>query len=524
MIYDNIILGAGPSSLQLAYYFQKNNINYIVIEKESTCASFFYKYPHTNNLISLNKKYTGNTNKDFNLRHDWNSLLNDEDLLFSDYSDELYPPADMLYKYLNDFYNKFKLNILFNTTIEIIDKIDGKYILKNSENTFTCNKLIVATGLSKPVYPFKNLDYQLNHYGDYEKGYFINEENLKKYINKKILIVGAGNAAFELANLLQKYCATIIILGAKKQFSIVTHYVGDIRSIYMNFLDTFYLKSLNGIDTANKEDLSNCKLIRKTEDNGSFKYKIIGTDSNTYYSSTPDLEWYDDIICCTGWTFNTSIFNFKLNMTINNKYPEINNCFESSNNENLYFIGSLMHSIDYRKGSGGFIHGFRYLIKLFTQLKYNIPKDITTFKFTGNMDCYKSLSEHIFNRINYSSSLYQLYGTMCDIFFYDKDKKEIVYIENWKLDCIKELNIPGNHVNAVLLDYGEQEQLISRLGSFNKWNPRFLHPKIFMFNYFFNKLDMIDRVIFEEDLIADFKDKNTLNKIYQVTKMCNLIM
>ena len=113
---------------------------------------------------------------------------------------------------------------------------------------------------------------------------------------------------------------------------------------------------------------------------------------------------------------------------------------------------------------------------------------------------------------------------MCDIFFYDKDKKEIVYIENWKLDCIKELNIPGNHVNAVLLDYGEQEQLISRLGSFNKWNPRFLHPKIFMFNYFFNKLDMIDRVIFEEDLIADFKDKNTLNKIYQVTKMCNLIM
>ena len=66
MIYDNIILGAGPSSLQLAYYFQKNNINYIVIEKESTCASFFYKYPHTNNLISLNKKYTGNTNKDFN--------------------------------------------------------------------------------------------------------------------------------------------------------------------------------------------------------------------------------------------------------------------------------------------------------------------------------------------------------------------------------------------------------------------------------------------------------------------------
>ena len=81
MFYENIIIGAGPAGLQAAYFFKKYNINYLVIEKNDLCGSFFNQYPHSGKLISINKIYTGNENKDFNLRHDWNSLLNDEDLL-----------------------------------------------------------------------------------------------------------------------------------------------------------------------------------------------------------------------------------------------------------------------------------------------------------------------------------------------------------------------------------------------------------------------------------------------------------
>ena len=56
------------------------------------------------------------------------------------------------------------------------------------------------------------------------------------------------------------------------------------------------------------------------------------------------------------------------NLTKNKKYPEINGKYESSNNTNLFFIGSLMHSLDCKKSSGGFIHGFRYLIKFFVNM------------------------------------------------------------------------------------------------------------------------------------------------------------
>jgi thioredoxin reductase len=518
MYCENIIIGAGPAGLQLAYFFKKANINYLILEKESSCASFFKNYPISDELISLNKKYTGETNDDFNLRHDWNSLLNDEKFLFTDLSDELYPSGNLLYEYLNEFYKKFELNVKFNTSVNVITKINNQYVIKINDNeTYICDKLIMANGLSVPNYP-KNIsisnDIKIKHYKDLNKN-FKNKNNLNNYINKKILIIGGGNSSYEIANILQQYCSTIIILGSNKKLSIVSHYVGDIRSKYLNFLDTFYLKSLNGIDVFDK----NTKL-EISHENDKYYLKNYG---NTYY--TDKLKDFDEIILCTGWSFNKTIFDFNVSTVCNDKYPHIKENYESQNNDNLYFIGSLMHSRDYKKGSGGFIHGFRYLLKFFTVINYNLPKNIFTFKFSGNMDCYKELSNHIFNRINYSSSLYQLYGTMCDVFYYDNEKKSIIYIQDWTIDCIQNLQLTDiKYINYLTFEYGPEENLIHKLGSFNKWNPSFLHPRIYLFENKKNDLTLLDRIIFEENLIADFSSPKIYNKITQTLKMCNLII
>jgi cation diffusion facilitator CzcD-associated flavoprotein CzcO len=280
MFIENIIIGAGPSSLQLGYYFMKNEIPYIILERDSSCASFFNKYPHSKKLISINKKYTGKTDKEFNLRHDWNSLLNDENFLFSDFTDELYPSSLFLYNYLNEFSKKFNLSIQFNTNVTKIDKDkdNNRYILtlnNNDNEIVTCNKLIIATGISKPVYPnlvnnVNRKEKNVKHYADYENNYFNDKDNLEKYKNKKVLIIGGGNSSYELANILQNFCSNIVILGSNKPLSIVTHYVGDIRSVYLPFLDTFYLKSLNGVDTSKKELLNMFNII-KDENNEHIK-------------------------------------------------------------------------------------------------------------------------------------------------------------------------------------------------------------------------------------------------------------
>ena len=255
MFYENIIIGAGPAGLQAAYFFKKYNINYLVLEKNKICGSFFNHYPHSGKLISINKKYTGSDNKDFNLRHDWNSLLNDEQLLFTNYSDNYYPDSDKLVEYLNDFAKKNELNIKFNKQVLKIDKKeDNKFYIsiKNSDEIYICDKLIIGTGLSKPNIPELELDIKdkINHYADFPKGYFLNKENLNEYKNKSVLFLGSGNASYELANILNDYTSNILILGKlpQRKYAITSHYSGDIRSVYLPFLDTFLLKSLNAYD------------------------------------------------------------------------------------------------------------------------------------------------------------------------------------------------------------------------------------------------------------------------------------
>ena len=523
MEYENIIIGAGPSALQLGYFFEKNNIEYVILEREKCCASFFNKFPITNQLISLNKKYTGETNSDFNLRHDWNSLLNDEKMLFSDYTDELYPNSDKLFNYFNDFSKKFNLKINFEENVVKINKSNNYEIVTDSK-IYMCKKLIIASGLSKKNYPINNFimkdEIKIKHYGDINKTEFI--KDIKKYCNKKVLLIGGGNASYELANLLDKYCSTIVVLGSSKKMAIVSHYVGDIRSIYLPFLDGFYLKSLNGIDSFDKNTKHFITINNDISSENYNKYKITTSNDKNYYSDK--LSHFDDIIFCTGWCFDNSIFNFDISTTINKKYPEINYNYESVNNTNLYFIGSLMHSLDFKKGSGGFIHGFRYLIKFFTQINYKVPIDITYFDFKENLSCYDELAKHIFYRINNASSIYQLYGTLCDIFYYDKNINKIVYVQDWKFSCQKHLNINNKHFNSLTFFYGEEETIIQKLGDFNKYNPKFLHPKIHMHLCENDCYQLIDVKTFEENLIADFSSLHTYNKIYQTLKMCNLII
>jgi NADPH-dependent 2,4-dienoyl-CoA reductase/sulfur reductase-like enzyme len=65
------VVGAGPAGLQLGYLFEQHNLDYAIIERNTAPGSFFQQYPIHRKLISINKRYTGHTDKDYNLRHDW---------------------------------------------------------------------------------------------------------------------------------------------------------------------------------------------------------------------------------------------------------------------------------------------------------------------------------------------------------------------------------------------------------------------------------------------------------------------
>jgi len=529
---DNLIIGGGPAGLQLGYFFKKYKIKYLILEREDKCGSFFDKFPHSRKLISINKVHTGSENKDFNLRHDWNSLLNDEDLLFKKYSKEFYPDAEDLVKYLNDFCETNKLNIKLNTNVSKVVKTENGYSVECSDGiTYNCKKLIAATGLSLPNLPkFADAPKNVKHYYDFEKNYFTKPENLEKYNNKKVAIIGGGNAGFELANILNNHCSHIHILGAGKDYAMTSHYAGDLRSVYMPFLDSFFLKSLNCY-TKEKHKIDNQSMvIQKNKDD---KYSILDARSGSFMFASPSLNFYDEIIYCTGWKFNDSIFNFEIQKTENKKYPLLFGNYQSVNNENLFFIGSLMHTFDNKQSSGGFIHGFRYLIELFVKINYDVPFKKTEIEFKGNLSCYEELNKKIISRINTASSLYQMYGVIQDIFYYDKINKKIVYVEDltetYLLCYLKQHNIRG--FSQLVLKYSNNKIYdLNTHDDFKPKDPIFLHLEIFSYaieeskdkKYQYDQ-NMVSYAIFPDDLTADFSSDEFKTRIGRFIFSCNLV-
>src|SRR2546428_68086 len=102
--HEYLVVGAGPGGLQMGYYLERHQRDYLILESDDSPGAFFKRFPRHRRLISINKVYTGCTNRDTNLRWDWNSLLSDsEDMLFTRYSRRYFPHADDLVQYLKDF-------------------------------------------------------------------------------------------------------------------------------------------------------------------------------------------------------------------------------------------------------------------------------------------------------------------------------------------------------------------------------------------------------------------------------------
>jgi hypothetical protein len=210
----------------------------------------------------------------------------------------------------------------------------------------------------------------------------------------------------------------------------------------------------------------------------------------------------DEIILCTGWKFDTSIFDFTID--IKNKYPQIKNNFESTSHNNLFFIGTLMHSIDYKKSSGGFIHGFRYLINIFIKLNYNIPFTNCIYKIPDDITC---IVDKIIYRINNSSDLYQMFGYICDILILNTHESELVYFENMIDNTIDTNN--NFYMFYIQLKYGASTNDIRELPTKKtsigyESNASFIHPVIVVKK---NNI-LIEILHLDEDIFAEFTCKS----------------
>ncbi|MFK7737327.1 MAG: NAD(P)-binding domain-containing protein [Pirellulaceae bacterium] len=406
--YEYLILGGGPAGLQLAYYFEQEGLDYQILEAGSHAGTYFEKHPRHRKLISINKVHAGTDDEELRMRHDWNSLLTDDySHLFKDYSKEYFPPAQALVDYLRDFAAKFNLKIRNNTWIATIKKTaDGGYQLEAQDGTtLTCRRLVIATGVSKPYIP--------NLPGiELAEQYETMSVDAEDYINQRVLIVGKGNSAFETADHLIPTASVIhMVSPCPIDFAWKTHYVGDLRAVNNNFLDTYQLKSQNAVLDAETVG------IRKLED-GTFAAKF------AYQHAEGEVEEliYDRVICCTGFRFDASIFDesSKPELTIFDKFPNLTCEWESVNQPGMFFVGTLMQMRDYKKTTSGFIHGFRYNVQAFAKL-LNAKYHDNEWPSTEHPFESQIMTQKLLSRINGSSSLWQQQSFLGDVIVVQED-------------------------------------------------------------------------------------------------------
>lgn len=480
LYHEYIILGAGPSGLQMGYlmqHFDKDeNNDYLIIERNNIAGNFFNKYPRHNKLLSVNKVYTGNNHHEFNLRHDWNSLLTPKKnannkfpyninsqqykMKFANYSEEYYPDRRDLAKYLSDFSKYYDLNILYNaevTNVEQDELNDGIFIIDVSisskpqniynespedqctpqqcmitQSKYSCKYLFVATGLSKPnIPPIPGIE-KATSYSDMSL-------DLNYYKNKRVAILGGKNSAFETAHFVSKVSAhTHVFPILMPRFSYETHYVGDVRSVNMEFLDHYLLKSLDAITE------QTILQIEVVYDNKTGTFKLPPKEGEEVYAEM-NRPWplrgdYDEVIYATGFLFQCKIFSEELCAKLipnprKVRYPVINNQYAAKRVKNMYFLGGLMHSVDWKKSAGGFIHGYRYLIKsIFHQI---VERSYKNSKFKIELN---EITKYFMIRMNTASSYYQMFSVMGDIVVIRENENGELYAEYYYDLLIAQIN------------------------------------------------------------------------------------
>ena len=292
-LYDVIIIGAGPCGLACGIEAQKNNLDYIIVDKGNITESI-RRYP-VNMLFFSTSENIEIGNVPF-------------------VSMGTRPTRSEALKYYRKVVNHFDLNMKLFTRVDNVKKEGKVFILKTQNETFKAKKVIISTGyydvpryLEIPGEPMPHV----SHY--YDEAF--------RYSKMKAVVVGGANSAIETA-----------------------------LDLYRNDVDVTIVHLLDTLDKRAKywivPDLEN--RIKKKEVKAHFKHKVV-----EIYEKSIVIENLDDgsrkridadfVFLMTGYRPDAHFLR-KVGITLegDNLIPKINPESYESNIEGIYLGGSII--------------------------------------------------------------------------------------------------------------------------------------------------------------------------------------
>lgn len=292
-MYDLIIVGGGPCGLACAIEAEKNNLNYLVIEKGGITESI-RRYPVNMVFFSTSENIEIGKVPFVSMGMRPNRI-----------------EALKYYRKVVDFYD---LNLQLFTTVENIEKNGDLFSIQTSKGNFEAAKVILSTGYyDVPRYlniPGEELPH-VSHY--YDEAY--------QYTRSKVLVVGGANSAIEAALDLYRNGAEVTLVH---MFDKLDH-----RAKYWIVPDL--------INRIKKEEVkAYFKTIVTEIREGVVKIKNVETNKEE------EVE-IDFVFLMTGYRPDADFLQ-KVGIRLNGEFliPEINSDSFESNIPGIYLAGSII--------------------------------------------------------------------------------------------------------------------------------------------------------------------------------------
>jgi len=171
MLYDLVIVGGGPTGINVAVAAQKAGLKYIVIEK-GVLVNSLYHFPANMTFFSTSKN------------------LEIADIPFISHTEK--PTRREAMEYYRRIVESYKLNIRYYEPAKRLTESEQGYELQTSKNNYHTKNVAVTTG-------FYDTPRMLNIPGEdlpKVKHYY---DEVHPYVDQKVLVIGAANSACDVA-------------------------------------------------------------------------------------------------------------------------------------------------------------------------------------------------------------------------------------------------------------------------------------------------------------------------------------
>lgn len=348
-IKDLLIIGAGPAGLKAAEQAEDLNLDYLILESGKIGQAWRNVRPDMRLLSPCHPQ------------RDWTSLSYKFPIWKRDV-DRPYCTASDFVEYLEAFADHFKLNIRTGIQVNSVTFDDGQfYLVTESDERFIAKNVLVASGVfGNPYLPdipgIKN-NPAVVHSHDYSGS--------AEYEKQRVLIIGAGNSAAEIATDLAGKAMVYLVHRGELEF----------------FSDTKKLQDIRGISESYLRELIQMEIIRY------YSYQnLIEIKGNRAFFKDRVLE-VDKVIFATGYRPSLRMLDtLELRFGKNNS-PEVTMVGQSIQYPGLFFAGPLI----YPSPSGVVIHTF---VKQLEKTVQRISERIKTQSQTED-----SIQQHVSNNM-----------------------------------------------------------------------------------------------------------------------------